>query len=655
MKLVIAEKPSLARAIRDAVGKDYTVTNAFGHIYEQAEPDDYLPDDLPRSQKTGKKIWRMEDLPIIPTAWKKHPKPDAKEQIGKIRDLLKTATEVVNAGDPDREGQLLIDEILEELRYKGTVKRVWLQSLTPEAIRAAFAKLKPNSDYKSLSDAAAARSRADWLVGMNLTRAWTLRNGGLISVGRVQTPTLALIVRRDLDIEQFKPRDFFEVHVVVQHKNGAFTAKWRPASADGPGFDEEGRVVDKALADAIAAKATGQGTISAYKADKKSRSAPLPFSLAALQKVGSAKLGLGAQEVLDIAQSLYEAQLTTYPRTDCQYLAEDQHPGALAAAQKLAASYGVANQISSRKHAAFNDGKVTAHTAIVPTGSDASRLTGKAAQVYDLIARAAVALFMPPEDYLAVSASFACGGEAFVATGKQVLAPGWTALYGGVAEDDEQTPALPQMVQGDPAQGASAATKALQTKPPARFTEGTLIDAMSNIHRYIDDPVAKAKLKETSGIGTEATRANVIETLFKRDWIIKKGKQVISTASGRAVIKALPADLTDPATTARWEDHLGSIAGGKLEAAKFESAIATFIREQLAQVRTAAGAVQGKPSSGKPGNSARKTAPCPVCGKTAARLESKKKPGAYYWACESRDHGLLSDDKGKPGKPFGQG
>lgn len=651
MKLVIAEKPSLAKAIRAAVGSDYTVTNAFGHIYEQAEPDDYLPDDLPRSKKTGKKIWRMEDLPIVPTAWKKYPKPDAKEQIGKIRDLLKSAAEVINAGDPDREGQLLIDEILDELRYKGPVKRVWLQSLTPDAIRAAFAKLKPNSEYKPLSDAATARSRADWLVGMNLTRAWTLKNNGLISVGRVQTPTLALVVRRDLEIEHFKPQDYFDVVVQVAHAKGTFPAKWKPAATDTPAFDSEGRLIDKATAEAIARKAQGQGVISAYKADKKSRSAPLPYSLSALQKAASAKYGFGAQKVLDLAQQLYEEQLTTYPRTDCQYLAEDQQAEAFRAVSRLASSYGV--QVRSQKHAAFNDSKVTAHTAIIPTGADASKLTGDAAKLYDMIARATVALFMPAEEYLAVSATFTTAGENFVATGKQVLSPGWTALYSGARDDDEEEqPALPAMQQGDPATGKSAQVKAMQTKPPARFTEGTLIDAMANIHRYITDPAAKAKLKETSGIGTEATRANVLETLFKRGWIEKKGKQIISTTTGRAVVKALPDTLTDPVTTARWEDHLSNIAGGKLDAARFEAAIAEFVKEQLAQVKTASGATASK-SSGQPGKE-RKTAKCPVCGNVATRLESKKKPGSYFWSCENKDHGLLSDDNGKPGKPFGK-
>ncbi|NNM65717.1 MAG: DNA topoisomerase 3 [Burkholderiales bacterium] len=647
--LVIAEKPSLAKAIRAAVGRDYEVTNAFGHVYEQAEPDAYLPASVPDNPKRkGKKIWRIEDLPIIPSEWIKLPKSDAREQIAKIRGLLKSATEVVNAGDPDREGQLLIDEILEELRYKGPVKRVWLQSLTPEAIQEAFGKMRPNSEYKPLSDAAAARSRADWLVGMNLTRAWTVTNGRLISVGRVQTPTLALIVRRDEEIEAFKPKDYFEVWAKVAHANGNFLAKWLPPDTDGPSFDPEGRLIDVARARDVAAKAAGNARIAQYKAEKKQRHAPLPYSLSALQKAASSRLGLGAQAVLDIAQALYEEQLTTYPRTDCQHLAEDQLPGVFAAAEGLASSFGV--DIERRKHGAFNDAKVTAHTAIVPTGKDASRLSGDKARVYDMIARACVALFMPPEEYIAASATVDLGAEKWTATGRRVTSPGWTALYGGQADgedegEDSTGPTLPAMATGDQAKGLGAEVKSLRTKPPARFTEGTLIDAMSNIHRFITDEAARAKLKETSGIGTEATRAKVIETLFDRQWVSKKGKQLISTPLGRDVIHALPDELTDPVTTARWEDHLGRIAAGQLPPDRFEAAIADFVRQQLSFVKRMDGASAATVPSGP-------SAPCSVCGKTARRMESRKKKGAYYWACENRDHGLLSDEGGKPGAEF---
>ena len=612
MKVVIAEKPSLAKAIRAAVGSDYTVTNAFGHIYEQAEPDAYLPADVPLS-KNGKKQWRVQDLPIVPDKWIMLPKSDAKEQIGKIKALLKDATEVINAGDPDREGQLLIDEIVQELKFKGSVKRVWLTSLTPDAIRTAFKNLKPNADYKPLSDSAQARSHADWLVGMNLTRAWTLKNGGLVSVGRVQTPTLALIVQRDLSIDNFKAQDYFDVFASVKHKNGTFSAKWKPAATDGQGFDEEGRLIDKAIADAIARKAQGQGVITAYKADAKKRAAPLPFSLSALQKAASAKLGLGAQKVLDIAQSLYEQQITSYPRTDCQYMGTDQLDDVFKVAAQLAGKLGVS--VEKKKHAAFDAAKVTAHTAIVPTGASAEGLRGDEKAVFDMIAKATVALFMPDEEYLSISATFTAQQENFSATGKQVNKPGWTVLYGADDSDEEKEPALPVMQQNDAAEGVEGVVKAVKTKPLSRLTEGTLIDAMSNIHRYITDPAAKAILKETSGIGTEATRANVIETLFKRGWIEKKGKQIISTDVGKSVVRSLTGDLTDPVTTAKWEDKLSEVASGKLPQKQFEDEIVEFIRHQLTKV--SAGAVTAPAYSGNGGAKGKEIdAKCPKCQKT---------------------------------------
>ena len=655
MDLVIAEKPSLAKSIRAAVGSKYTVTNAFGHIYELAGPDEYLPSSVPLNKRKDGKVWRIEDLPIIPAQWIRHPKRDASDQIKEIKKLLKGASLVINAGDPDREGQLLIDEILEELGYKGPVKRVWLTSLTPEGIQAAFAKMRDNREYRPLRDAADVRSKADWLVGMNLTRAWTVRNHVLISVGRVQTPTLALVVRRDLEIESFVPKDYFEVVATVKHANGTFAARWKPRSADGPGFDSEGRLTDRRIAEQMAALGKGQGRIEQYKAEPKKQGAPLPFSLSALQKAASAKLSLGAKQVLDLAQELYESQYTTYPRTDCQYLGEDQLDEVYKAASKLAPGYKV--QVSKTKHAAFNDAKVTAHTAIVPTGKDASSLSGNAARLYDMIARATVALFMPPQEYMATSVVVGLGGEQWAASGKRVLKAGWKALYGGqdADEDDEdRQPALPEMARGDPATGVSAEVKGLQTKPPARFTEGTLIDAMANIHRYIEDAAAKAKLKETSGIGTEATRANIIETLFKRGWIERKGKSknIISTSSGRAVVAALPVELTDPVTTARWEDFLSSVAEGKLDAGKFQEAIEKFVKQQLGKVGETQ--MPADPSRGGKGSASaeRVTAPCPVCGQSARRLESSKRKGYFFWACENRDHPPLQDDGGKPGEPF---
>jgi DNA topoisomerase III len=646
--VVIAEKPSLAKAIRAVVGADFTVTSAFGHVYEQAEPDFYLPSTVPLNAK-GKKKWRMEDLPIVPIDWKLIAKPDCKDQIQKIKELLSGADLVINAGDPDREGQLLIDEILAELKFKGKVERVWLTSLTPEGIRKAFRELRPNQQYRPLCDAAMARSHADWLVGMNLTRAWTLKSGAMLSVGRVQSPTLALVVKRDLAIENFTARDYYDMLAHMKHASGEFTAKWKPSSTDGAGFDEDGRLVDKRIADALVAK-SGVATIADYTATPKKRSAPLPYSLSALQKAASAKHGMGAQAVLDAAQELYEGGYTSYPRTDCQYLGNDQHDALAKVAQDLAGKFGVEVD-GSLKHAAFDDKKVTAHTAIVPTGKDAAgNLAGNAAKLYDMIARSLVSMFMAPEEYLVVNVTADMGGERWQATGKQVMKPGWTALFGKEDQDEEAEaePVLPAMKPGDTAQG-SVEAKSSKTKPPKRFTEGMLIDAMSNIHRYIEDPTAKAKLKETSGIGTEATRANIIETLFKRNWLVKQGKSIVSTPDGRAVIAALPSALTDPVTTAQWEEQLSLIAAGSMPRMEFELGIAQFVKEQIGQAKGAAidlNRNQGAP--GAPGG-----VKCPHCEDgTVRRMESKKKKGVFFWACSNRSHGLMSDDKGKPGKLF---
>ena len=644
MKLIIAEKPSLAKAIRDVVGKDYTVTNAFGHILEQAEPDEYTPADVPVNPKTGKKRWRLEDLPIFPQQWIKRPKPDAKDQLMKIKGMLKEATLVVNAGDPDREGQLLIDEILDYCGYRGPVQRVWLASLDETSVKKAFANLRDNKEYRTLSQAAEARSQADWVVGMNLTRAWTIRNSGLLSVGRVQTPTLALVVRRDLEIEQFKPRDFFEVMAYCRHQNGDFLAKWKPSANDGPGFDEEGRLIDRKLADSIAAKATGPGKISRYEAKDSKQSAPLPFSLSALQKAASAKYGMSANQVLETAQSLYEKKITSYPRSDARYLPEEQHSDAGRILSQLPVPDQLKAKVSAnRKHAAWNTGKVTAHHAIIPTGDRAAGLTDAEQKIYDLIWKSYVALFLPDYLYKAISVAVILGGEQWAASGRLDFDMGWKALYGASAADEDEDgeegkAKLPAMTTGDAITGQNGEVQAKQTKPPARFTDGTMIEAMSNIHKFVTAAAAKAKLKETSGIGTEATRANVLETLVKRGFVERKGKQIISTTTGRSLVKALPGDLTDPVTTARWEDHLSSIADGKLDPNKFMGAIQQMVREQLGKV-TAGVSVSGGKSGGGSGGAKKAGPQCPDCKIATIILKTKtdkpfvkcEKCGSAWW------------------------
>ena len=656
MKLFIAEKPSLGKGIAQYLpgphqsGNGYVacdsgkqvVTWAFGHVFEQAEPDFYTPDSVPLTPK-GKKKWRWDELPILPDKWVLVPKDDAKAQIQVIRDLLKKADTVVNAGDPDREGQLLVDEILDELGWKGPTQRIWLAALDEQSVKKALADLRDNRDYQNLKASAQARSRADWLMGMNLTRAFSLANkgSGVLSVGRVQTPTLRLVVDRDRAIEHFKPKDYY----IPRIQTAGFWSAWK-VRAELDGVDTDGQLVDKKVADALAAKARAAGVavVAEYEAKQQSQGAPLGFSLSELQKVCSAKLGLSAQQVLDAAQALYEEhKCATYPRTDCRYLPEEQFAEAgrvLSGLARLGYADLVKGADAGRKSAIWNTGKVTAHHAIIPTGTMQGTLSGTVAKVFDLIVKQYVAQFYPPYVYKATRIVLDCAEEKWQASGQVPVSAGWKAVFGGKLSssededgDDGVAQALPELKKGQSLPVTAADVQARQTKPPARFTDGTLIEAMSNIHKFVTDPQAKAKLKETSGIGTEATRASILETLLKRGFVERKGKQIVSTAAGRALVAALPDVLTDPATTARWEDVLSAIADGKVTAEQFEAAQRDFVVKLVQQAKGAhiqVGEARPQGTAGK----AKKAGPkCAACGKPTVVL--KTKTGKDWLKCES--------------------
>lgn len=584
MRLIIAEKPSLGRTIADALGggqkrngsihgDTWTITWAFGHMYEQAMPDEYLPDNIPTTSK-GAKVWRTEDLPIIPEQWVLNPRPDAKQQLTLITNLLGNTTEVVHAGDPDREGQLLIDEILLELSWSGPTHRVWLQDLTKTGILKAFNQLRPNSELEGLYEAAVTRSRCDWLLGMNVTRAFTLSyqkagGEGVISVGRVQTPTLNLIVERDRQIEDFVPLPYFTIKAQFEHGNSVIPTQWVPAEDDA---DPDGRCLKRETADHVCTKVNGEkGTIQSSSRKKKRDAPPLPFSLSALQTMASSRWGYGAQQVLDNAQKLYEEhKLTTYPRTDCGYLTSSQHADAKTILDAIAKVNPKLVQDSdpSRKSKAFNDKKVTAHTGIIPTAKtpDISKLNEVEKNLYGIIARHYVAQFLPDHEYQSVEIAIECAGEKFLGKGKKTLVEGWRT----VLPPQKKEPAdLPTVKKGESATCSSVEVIDKKTKPLSRFTEGTLIKAMAGIARYVDDPKVKAALKESAGIGTEATRASIIETLKQRNYVQLKGKKIISTEHGRNFIDSIPGRVKDPAVTAWWEQQMGEIADSGADADAF--------------------------------------------------------------------------------------
>ena len=668
MKLFIAEKPSLGKGIAQYLpgphktgngcvecdGGKQIVTWAFGHVFEQVEPDFYTPDDVPRTPK-GKKKWRWDELPILPDQWVLAPKDDAKAQIKVIRDLLKKADSVVNAGDPDREGQLLVDEILDECRWAGPTQRIWLAALDEQSVQKALANLKDNRDYQNLKLSAQARSRADWLMGMNLTRAFSLANtgSGVLSVGRVQTPTLRLIADRDNAIEHFKPKDFFVPRIQATKDSAAFWSAWQ-VRPELDGVDPDGQLIDRAVAEKIVAKAksAGKATVLDYTSAEKQQGAPLGFSLAELQKTCSAKFGLSAKDTLDAAQALYEEhKAATYPRSDCRYLPEEQFGDAgkvLAGLAKLGFGDLVNGADAKKKSGIWNTGKVTAHHAIIPTGAMQGSMSPVVAKVYDLIVRQYLAQFYPAYVYRATKIVLDCGvGEQWQANGNVPVSAGWKAVFGKIfeAEDDSdgEVLSLPVLTKGETLAVTDADVQSKQTQPPKRFTDGTLIEAMSNIHKFVEDPAARAKLKETSGIGTEATRASILETLLKRGFIERKGKQVVSTAPGRALVQALPDVLTNPATTAQWEDVLGAIADGKVTSDAFEAAQRDFVTKLVGVAKQShirvgeprqSGGGTGADGKAKKAAAGKAGPKCGACGK-ANTVVLKTKTGKDWLKCEA--------------------
>ncbi|MFM5333808.1 DNA topoisomerase III [Aeromonas veronii] len=584
MRLFIAEKPTLGRAIADALPKPHkkgdgfietaqgdVVTWCIGHLLEQAEPDAY---------DATFKQWRMEHLPIIPAQWQLVAKPKTKTQLTVIKRLIKQADCVVNAGDPDREGQLLVDEVIDFLGYPKTkpVQRCLISDLNPPAVRRALEKLRDNKEFVPLAVSALARSRADWLYGINMTRAYTLlgRKAGcseLLSVGRVQTPLLGLVVRRDLEIEAFVPKPFYEVlaHLLTDG-NERFTAKWLPSEACLPWQDEEGRVLNRALADKVVSRINGQpAQVESVEEQARKQAAPLPYNLSSLQIDAAKRFGMDAKRVLDICQSLYERhKLITYPRSDSRYLPTDhfkraeQVRGAIAAtAPAPALAKAVSEADGKIRSKAWNDSKVDAHHAIIPTEKQGNpgMLGADEAKLYGLIARQYLLQFYPPFEYNDSKVLLRIAGGLFQAKARRILKAGWKALL-GVEEDDDEEKAgtLPALKEGEQLLCERGELHEKMTQPPKSFTDATLLAAMTGIARYVQDPEIRKTLRDTDGLGTEATRAGIIDLLFKRRFLVRQGKSIKATPTGRALVQALPATATTPDMTALWEQSLGQIA-----------------------------------------------------------------------------------------------
>lgn len=643
-RLFLCEKPSQARDIGKVLGatrkadgclhgEGVVVTWAFGHLLEQAPPEAYDPEF---------KRWSLETLPIRPAQWKNAVRKDAAKQFKVIQGLLKQCGEVVVSTDADREGETIGREILDACAYRGRVSRLWLSALDDASIRKALGDIRPGEATWPLYQAGLGRSRADWLVGMNLTRAFTVLarqqgHDGVLSIGRVQTPTLALIVRRDQEIASFVPKPFWDVLANFQARGGAFQAKWLPSSD--AWLDEEGRCIDQHAAQAVAARGQGgQATVVVVDTFRKREAQPLVMDLGTLQQECSKRYGFGAQQVLDSAQSLYEIhKATTYPRTDCRYLPTSMESEVNTVVTALLHSDHTLNPIIERldqnlRSRVWNDSKITAHHGIIPTTAPykIDRMSDDEFRVYDLIRRHYLAQFLPQHEYDQTDVKLDLAGDTFVASGRQVSVEGWKVLFSRGKDngqyDDEggqqtsEAQALPVLRQGEQCSILDIGVKDRQTQPPKPFAEGTLISAMKNAARFVTDERLKARLRESAGIGTEATRAGIIEMLLKRGFVRKKGRTIVSTPVGQGLIAALPPQISSPGMTALWEQALDQVAEGSMSLEDFmarqsvllDKLIGIALRQPLLSIPEAASEY------------------CPKCQSKMRKRQSSKGP---FWSC----------------------
>ena len=619
MRLFIAEKPSMAREISKCllvnkniqkrngyfIQGDDVVTWVVGHVLHQAEPGDY-DDKYIR--------WRPQDLPIVPTEWKLLITDSSRQQFETVKELIGKADIIVNAGDPDREGQLLVDEVLYFVGNTKPVQRILLNALDEKSVKSALGDLRDNQDFHNLYQSALARARADWLIGMNLSRAYTLSerykgNKVTLPIGRVKTPTLALVVRRERELADFKPVDYFTVKILYTHENGTFWATWQPKDEQ-KGLDPDGRLINKDVAESLVQRlsASPSGIVKSVTQSKKKDPQRLPLSLSSLQVLAGKAYSYDPQTVLDTAQKLYEKKLTTYPRSDCEYLPPNQYGDRMAILSNLAQSgdeklsQWAQNADRNIKSRAWNEKKITAHHAIIPTtvACNVNSLTQAERNIYFLISQAYIAQFYGEHVYEQTRIVVGQCEEEFVANGRVVIEEGWKSLYkrqksktnadgdepdltdergaesGPKKDAIEEADHLPAVKKNDDVEYTDSSVEAKQTKPPSRFTPSTLLQAMKEIHKFVKNEELKKQLKAVSGIGTEATRANIIDELISRGFMKTSGrKQVLSpTDTGYLLVDALPDELLYPDETAVWEERLALMSEG-------EDTLESFLKNQI--------------------------------------------------------------------------
>ena len=586
-KLIIAEKPSVANDIARVLGgftrhgdyfesDDYVLSSAVGHLLTIVPPEGV-------EVKRGK--WSLANLPVVPPHFDLLPIERSEERLKLLMKLikLKNVTALLNACDAGREGELIFRYIASYAKTTKPVERLWLQSMTPASIRDGFAHLRSDKEMLPLADAAVCRSEADWLVGINATRAMTAFNsksGGfhLTTVGRVQTPTLAILVEREEKIKKFVSRDYFEVHATFACKAGEYTGRWFDEKFSRDKKSEDGdirpeRLWDRARADAVRARCAGKSGVVEEESKPTTQQSPLLYDLTSLQRDGNARFGFSAKTTLSIAQALYEKhKVLTYPRTDSRALPEDYLPTVTAAMRELDKPYQpfvkqiLANKWVRPNKRIFNNAKISDHFAIIPTSIVPKHLSEAEAKIYDLVTKRFLAVFFPPAEFQITTRITRVENEPFKSEGKIMVNAGWLQIYGKEAETDD-APALVPVVAKESPRVAGINVAALQTKPPARYSEATLLSAMEGAGKLIEDEELRDAMS-AKGLGTPATRASIIEGLIYEKYIQRQGRELQPTAKAFSLITLLRGlgipELCAPELTGNWEFKLKQMEHGEL-------------------------------------------------------------------------------------------
>jgi len=629
-KLIIAEKPSVAADIARALGgftrhgdyfesADYVLSSAVGHLLELVVPEEF-------EVKRGK--WSFAHLPMIPPHFGLRPIERTKERLALLAKLIKRkdVTGLVNACDAGREGELIFRYIVRHTKTTKPIERLWLQSMTPASIREGFARLRSDNEMLPLADAAVCRSESDWLVGINGTRAMTAFNsksGGfhLTTVGRVQTPTLAILVEREEKIKKFVARDYYEVHATFSCKSGTYEGRWFEEQFDKDKKADDGdlrpeRLWERTRAEAIRSKCEGKTGAVEEESKPSTQLSPLLYDLTSLQRDGNARFGFSAKTTLSIAQALYEKhKCLTYPRTDSRALPEDYLKTVEAAMASLDKPYQpfvkqiLSNQWIRPNKRIFNNAKISDHFAIIPTSEPPKQLTDAEAKIYDLVTRRFLSVFFPAAEFQITTRITRVEKEPFKSEGKIMVQAGWLQIYGKEAQTDD-TPALVPIVGKETPRADDVRVEALQTKPPARFSEATLLSAMEGAGKLIDDEELREAMR-AKGLGTPATRAAIIEGLIYEKYVHRNGRELQPTAKAFSLITLLRgldiAELSSPELTGNWEYQLSQMEHGELKRDEFMHSIEAMTRHIVERAKE-------HESDTVPGDFSTLTTPCPKCG-----------------------------------------